>query len=514
MKKNIIIRLILASMSIALLVLLYFTFIKTKSTENVRHKFVTDAIPEIKEDFKNTEFKSIKKYNYPIIVNSKTNEITTYDKDIKADIIIGKFGSIYNNPIIPEKDKDGNVGELYGNYLAVCDDDNRFSFTNTKTGQKSSYYKCINSSYNNQLVYMSNGNISSEYLILDDGDKIILFNYNNGKSITLNSKIKEVKIYNHNETLKNDNNYINYIIAKDENNKYGLIDYNGNTKLEFKYDRLENYINKDEYLACLNNKCGLIDSNDKILLNLEYDNIIYNQEYKVLLNNNTASVMYLNKMVVSSILPYNNLKEDSIKLIYNKGLLYYINKANYEENTQVFWDNSKTYLIGNAGVIKRYDGYLEPVYDYNNEKLLYFYNIYKGNQRYGITFYDTDLYEYYATYVSYDINYDYYVNINKISDNKNYYKITINDYNGHINYYYVDLFNSKMVKDKTAYYTYFNNGYAFTLINDKLIIYKKDEIIDEYDNIKSYLGSYYFVRYEDNKYEIVELKFNKNDSNK
>ena len=60
MKKNIIIRLILASMSIALLVLLYFTFIKTKSTENVRHKFVTDAIPEIKEDFKNTEFKSIK----------------------------------------------------------------------------------------------------------------------------------------------------------------------------------------------------------------------------------------------------------------------------------------------------------------------------------------------------------------------------------------------------------------------------------------------------------------------
>ena len=499
MKKNIIIRLILASMSIALLVLLYFTFIKTKSTENVKHKFITEAVPEIKEDYKNTEFKFIKKYNYPIVINSKTNEITTYDSDIKADIIIGKFGSIYNNPIVPEIDKDGNVGETYGNYLVVCDDEGRFSYTNTKTGQKSSYYKCTDNLYNNQLIYMSNGKIASEYLILNDGDKITLFNYNNSKSVTLNERINDVKIYSYNELGKNDNNYINYIIAKDDNNKYGLIDYSGNIKLEFKYDRLENYINKDEYVACLNNKCGLIDSNDKVLLSLEYDNIIYNQEYKVLLNNNTASIMYLNKIVVSSILPYNNLKDNSIKLIYNKGLLYYINKADYEENTQGFWDNSKTYLIGNAGVIKRYDGYLEPIYDYNNEKLLYFYNIYKGNGRYGITFYDTDLYEYYATNVNYDINYDYYVNITKLYNDRNYYKITINDYKGHLYNYYVDLFNSKMIKAKKAYYTYFSNGYSFTLIDNKLTIYKKDEIIDEYDNIRNYLGSYYFVRYEDNK---------------
>lgn len=506
MKRNLIIRLILALLTIGIMVLLFFTFVKNKSHENIKHKIDTSYIPPvITEEFKNTDINVLGTYKNFISYDKDTKEIFTTDNN--KTIIIGKYGKIYKNTI--EMDKDVSNG-TYGDYELICDDDNKLHFINIKTGSKSTAYECGH----NYTI----GDNNFDYIALykRNGNGIDLLNYRNGNVKTLDSRIKYISPFDNDSVSEYKNNYINYLIAINEDNKFGLIDYNGNTILDFEYDRINNYINKNEYVACKDNKCGLIDSTGKVLLAFEYDDIIYKYNYKILIRGNTAAVMYDDKLVVDFTLPFdkNDSGRDygSLNLIYNDktSMLILITCANYPYSTQTYWDNSRTYLINNKGIVRKFDGYLETLYSEEDE-LLYLYNIYKSNQRYGITFYDIDLYEYFSTNVTFENNKEYNISIDNLSHNKYYYDIKLTCDNTII-HTYVDLYNSKKINEKKANYIYYNNGYAFTLVDGKLNIYKENEVIDTYNNITMYLGNYYYVRHENDKYEIVEIKFNKNDS--
>ena len=516
MKRNLIIRIVLAVLSIGLMILLFFTYIQNKNHENIKHKIDTSPIPKITEHFKDTDMNVIGSYINSINYDSVTKEITTKSNDNSIDyLVIGKYGNIYQNPI--EIKKDAITNDKYGDYELFCDDNNRFYYLNIQNGKKSKAYKCREGFNNRDVIkYKNKDKIVSDYIVLYGTDNIDLFNYRDGKVTSLDSKIVEVYpfIYENDSNIF-DSNYINYLVAKNDENKIGLIDYNGKVILDFEYDSIKNYINKDEYVACKDNKCGLIDSKGKEILKFEYDNIIYSFKYKILTRGNTAAVMYDNKIIIDFILPFDNngaYDFGSLKYVYNDktGMLLLTTCASYDYSTQTFWDNSRTYLINNKGIVRKFDGYLETLHGNDNE-LLYLYNIYKGNQRYGITFYDIDLYEYYSTNINFNSNYDYSITIDNLSHNKYYYDIKLT-YNDTVIHTYIDLLNSKKLNEKKANYQYFKNGYAFTLVDGKLNIYKENEVIDSYDNITMYLGNYYYVRKTNNGYEILELKFNKKDS--
>ena len=59
----------------------------------------------------------------------------------------------------------------------------------------------------------------------------------------------------------------------------------------------------------------------------------------------------------------------------------------------------------------------------------------------------------------------------------------------------MDLFNSKETEESIALKKYFDNGYSWTLNDDKVLkIYKNYDIIGEYTNIEEYFGGYYFYK--------------------
>ena len=97
-------------------------------------------------------------------------------------------------------------------------------------------------------------------------------------------------------------------------------------------------------------------------------------------------------------------------------------------------------------------------------------------------------------------------------ENKNNYSINIYNEDATINdYYYIDLFNSKEIDERTALTTYFKNGYNFYISSDnKLKIYKNDELLNEFEGEYRYLGGYLFKK--DN--EIFEVIFKKDSTTK
>lgn len=487
-KKELIIRVFIVWILLIFFILSIYTFIKLNGKDNIKHKIDNEIVkPVIKEEYTNVSLKEIKTYDGIISIDDKTNEILLSSNEDDIDhYIIGEIGNLYNEYKTIKKDTDDD--NKYGNY-EIVNNKNSSYYINTKTNTKSDYYVSIK-----PLTYYNGSEYITDYLVLENEDNLLLLNIKTDETIKLDDNI--INLY-----IKEDyNDYVvsnnpNYIIIENKDNKFGLMNTNGDIVIDFKYDYLSNSINKDEFIFFKDNKFGIINSKDEVILNNEYDTIYYIDNYKILSKDNKFGVIYNNNLIVDYKID-NNIK---FKMIGNN--LYIINKNN-------------SYVINSKGIKKELNnevfdlGYI----DEENKSDYYFYTVIENNDKLNIIFYDNDFYEYYKLSIPYEKIYNYNINITPL---KKYciYKIdlkySLEGDTSKDKTYYIDLFNSKEISEKTAVYEYFDNGYGFILDNDTLKIYKNDELINTFDNIHDYLGNYNFSSINKNKSTIYEIEFKK-----
>ena len=506
-KREIILRLIISSIILSILVLSFYVYVTNISNGNKRHRFdISEVIPKIKENYNKTNLDVYKTYDDFLYYDKNSDEIRMYSKNTDSQYyIIGKYGKIYSNPIEIKKENIDYENDI--NYVSF-DTENETIYIKKPTNYVDIDYdtaKTIN-------YYDKNGNIKFDYILLERNGSLNLLNIKTYELTELDSNISDIFIYLSPEEaeLKNANN-TNYFIALNKNNKYGLIDKNGNTVLDFIYDFLYNSSTNDEYIALKDDKYGLINSKNETILNFEYDFIYYKGNYKIVKKEDKIGIFYNKKLIVDYVIPY--YKEDiSFENIYTyleNDNLYLISPyiGDYYSNT--YWNNSRAYLITKKGIIRKIDSLIEPLYDINKTKINYFYSLKQNNGNINITFYDKDFYEYYTYSFPYEKAYEYNISLNQ-AINTNYYEIRIYYSKVSLNKtYYVDLFNSKESNEKEALIKYFDNGYSYTLNSDgNLKIYKDNELLNEYNDIEEYFGNYYFYK----KNTIYLLKFKK-DSN-
>lgn len=447
-----------------------------------------EKIPEIKEDYSETSFININEYDKKVIFDRKSNEIRLDSNEENiAYYIIGKDGKMYNTKISIEKENDSN-NIIFGNYKILYDDETfKYYYINTDTKTVSLMYDTIIPIYfQNNIVH---------YLLLINDETNYILNINTDDLVTLDDEIVYVKIDNEENKIGSDK----YLIYKDKNDLYGLIDFNGNIIINPIYEELDTYNTSKTFIARKDKKYGIIEVNNKNnIINFEYDLILYNKElvnYLVLCKNNKIGVLYNNKLIVNYKIDYNLNDEISIKNIDNN---LYINTNNY------------LYKINTKGIEKSIEGTYYEILDYE-DNLKYFYKLNENETSIDLHIYDKDLYEYFNTTLNYKKQYYYSLDINNI-ENTNYYKVSIDydvDSNDIDETYYIDLYNSKMISEKNALIKYFDNGYSYILNNNVLNVYKENELLNTYNDVVDYLGNYYFLVNKDNKYFIEELVFKK-----
>lgn len=471
--KELLFRTILAIvLLIAVLILgIYFIFsIKNKNKEDETPKI--PSIPQIKEDFESTTLNSYRKYNNKISLNDNNEIILSSNDENISHYVIGKFGSIFNSMlpsyIIKEKVK-------YKNYEVIYKD-NYFYYIDLKNN-------IISDNYKNITPLKRNNEYS--YLILYNDNQYYLLNLETDELKELDSNIISIEYTD--EHNINNNNFINnndYLVVINKDKKYGLIDYTGNIIIDFKYDYLKTYINNNSFIAKINNKYGIINDKQEIVIDFENDNILYFYDlnkYSIFIKNNKLGIYYNDKLVVNYKLDYPFNNENAISYIVNNDNLYLTVLSG-------LYDETVNYIIDKNGIQNTSKTTFEPLIDNNNE-LKFFYTIEEINNESKITYYDLDYNSLYTIQVPYKNTNDDFIIIDLIKDN-----ISSIKYTSKKEIFYIDLFNSKQLKEIDVLYTYFDNGYSYTLnANKELKIYKNNEIISMYDNIDKYLGGYYFL---------------------
>ena len=488
-KSTIIINLLLASCIISILILSMYAYISDLKSNN-KHKF--DIIPKIVEDFDTSELKLINDYENDytsIYYNEKSKEIIgKIDDDEKEEYdVIGKYGKLYNSPIHIENSSIELEDNKYGNYTIEKDENDKY-YLIEKNGFTTKSYELIVPVY-----YKLNDILKVDYLFLKDKTTSYLLNIKDNKMNNLNEKYDLIKINNNKTDIYNNPKYL---IAK-KNNKYGLIEYNGDKVLDFIYDELDNYSSKNEYIIKKDKLYGMINSKGEFIINNSYDDIKEIENYIILLKNNRISILYNNKIIVDETIVYNYSKlPENIHIIDDN--LYIITSIDAEEFSKSFLENSGSYLINKEGKIKKIDGYLNginKIKENYKEELSFLYSINENNTKLLITIYDLDFYQYYAFSIPYDKAYKYSLSIDNII-NTSFYKVKLTyEVSKELNnYYYIDLFKSKTVEESVLL-KYFDNGYSFILNDNNILkIYKNEELISEYSNIDYYLGGYYFSK--------------------
>ena len=113
--------------------------------------------------------------------------------------------------------------------------------------------------------------ISGRYINARKDDEVEVYDYTTMNKININN------IIGLNETLDNNK----YIIAILTNEKYKIIDAVTNNLKNAEYDYLE-YIGNDRFIACKDKKFGIIDANEKTILEFKYDDLQRTEKEQIL----------------------------------------------------------------------------------------------------------------------------------------------------------------------------------------------------------------------------------------
>lgn len=447
---------------------------------------IDEDVPTIKEEFNLADLKLIKEYSGNIYVDG--NDIIENGSE---SYYIGILGKLYTNKIkINNKDDKSEI--KIKNYIIKKTTDNFYYFV--LDNERSNLYDEIN-----PICFINNSsNDLCNYFLLNDQGRFQIYSLIDKDYVSLNSSIKSI---NYNKTL-NDKIYIyeGSYLPFNTTDRTVLVDMDGNIKYSSENVNIE-LLNKNYYKIVVNNKYGIIDENGEIIVLPDNDYLSYKDGLYVVIRNNRIGVL-----------------NDNFKAIVNYEIPVVMGKDNYSFDYEIYNDlmylrtnkynnkgKDKIYIINYKGISRSQSG--KYIYLTDNNNLLYIYDVVTNNNTLSVHYYDTDLYEYY--YYTENLTPGKEFKLNSDFKDKRYHILFI-DYNdkSYDKTVYIDLFNSKIVSEIDVNYKYFDNGYGYVLNNGKLSIYKKDALINSFDNIDYYLGGYLFS--SSNKVMKVEFK---NDSN-
>ena len=153
-----------------------------------------------------------------------TNSIIQYDAEnnkisvLSLDYIVSRYSSQFPNADIASEEANFNNKKalIYG-LIVVMSEDEHYGVNDVQGNE------IIGAKYKN-IVFKEE---SQEFTVTTDEDKIGIFSSDGGKKIAPNYK-----------EIKRISSELNYYLVKDELEKYGIINENGNTVLDLEYDQI------------------------------------------------------------------------------------------------------------------------------------------------------------------------------------------------------------------------------------------------------------------------------------
>ena len=522
--KEIIFKFCVAFSIFVLLCLALFVFIIKKKEIFIRD-YNEQIIPEIKEIYTSTSLNKYVQFDKPISVKNNKLIINNSNKDYYLTF----------------EDKKITYQEIHN--LSIKS--NYSILINEKTQKKyfiNNSNKTISDEYDD-IIEVTFDNVNYNYLILINNEGYSILNVENDEITTLPSNIQYIdELYKYNKESKQYEIISKKYLKVFDGNKYGVVDYNGNIVVDMIYDNIvidgnyfivrdnniyslidynnkvlftnyEEIIKYNNYYIVKNDKYGVVDKNDEIIFEFEFDFTQICDKYLIVVKNNKLGIIQDNKLILNY----------EISISDNK-----INAYMFNNNIHInlYTPTEMTYIVSDNKIKKVIYGILNNIYisDYeinedNNINKNYTYIISRKNNKISLTVYDKNYDIYYENYVETKIDYTKYNIFPVLSKyySKNNYKLVLNSYNINTQeesdkeYYYFDIDNKSALSELRALHEYLDNGYRFT-INDKneLKIYNKDNLISTHNNIKYYIGGYFFGSVDGTIYKL-ELKKESND---
>jgi len=471
-----------------------------KPTNSKKDEEIEEIKPKIIEEYTTVELNTLKKYDE--YLDFEDNKIQYYDSG--DTYVVYKNGVLLNTPEIIKNTNIYNEFVSFKKYDFYIEDGYEKFCIKNKTNNEIECYDSIQK--------VSNLQDSTDYLILtktdNDNKYVYLLNPNTDTLVDL-SKINVDVIYS--GSMANDESgdiytyEYDYLAACSTFDKCGLINYEGKIIIDYIYDMVD-YIDKNTIIVTKNDKQGIINYKNEVKLPLEYDSIEVLSNHIITIKDFKLNV--LNRKMKTLV---SNIEIDASES--ETGYNYYLNIN--DDNLYIYIDentNKKMYLI-NSKFQRKIEsiGELEYVYDNNEDmNLKYITFSYVDNNKLNIVFYDLDLYEYYTFTKDIKNKIDFYTSIDVSYKNKNYFVISLNYELSKFNeYYYVDLLNSKEIDEITALGKHFSNGYTYTIVDNKLNIYKEKELLNSFNGYFTHINEYTFLKTVNGTSEILTLEFKK-----
>ena len=330
----------------------------------------------------------------------------------------------------------------------------------------------IEANYNNVIIPNPSRSVFVCYL----NEKAEILNEKKEKLFNQYEDIEPIKLKNVASTLAYEKSVLKY--KKD--NKYGLIDFDGNVITNNIYDSIENLQpTEGKFLVKKNNKAGVIDLKGNRLVDTEYDQCESDEFYSDESGYNKSGFIILNKMddgYKYGYISYNGKKILNVK--YND--IERVLLKNEKDLYLIVSENGKYGLYKNTKKLIEND-YQEIVYDENVNLLML-----QKNKKYGVATLEGNIIidvnceqidsrgnYLYVTESGNNKVYDTKANIVNINFNASIYNTKNEDYkistilNNNITYYgIIDKNDNKLVEEKYRYLEYLYKNY-FIAINEQ-----------------------------------------------
>ena len=427
------------------------------------------------DEYTKAELKSIKTYDNVSAFDSVDDKILVYYSDCKKNQIIAKNGKLLDTPTTVDKYHDetclGQVTEnenggktiKYGNITVY-----------EGTIEENSYY--IDANGNKSKEYF-NVQYDSNYVIFGDEDGSELIDVETGKIMKFDKKYNSVSKCEYNDCIRlcNDFEYCH------------LIDLEGNYLISKNYGTIEE---RDYNVFYVEDFKGtkMVDINGKPLGFKDFDDIYYEDDYYILLKKNKLSIVYDDKTIVDNKLAYSGKKID----VSNSRTSYIevIDNNLYITDFKSNW-NGVTYMITPEGKTKS----VKYALQYGDP---YFYAFDKNN---NMVLYNKNLEVADTIKTNIKKNSMVFPSGRTAKD-----KMILFDYYSDEGYLTVDLINKK-VRDSIDedFIQYYDNGIGYLIKDEKIVLYKNNDVIKEYEGKYEYLGNTYFAK-NNTLYEIVFIK--------
>lgn len=210
-----------------------------------------------------------------------------------------------------------------------------------------------------------------------------------GENIEIYNANGEKQEYKYDNTIETTNE--NYVITVDNEDRFGIINKQGQTLIENKYQYIE-YAFENYFIVTENGKVGVLDVNDGILIEFKYD-IIQKVKGKnalqAIISNTNTIEMYNDKIekqmsIKDAILyTYNNY----IKLISSEDMQYLDNNGNVISNKELLKNNQlfSYKKDGKWGFVDNSNNIIvEPEYDIVTEFNMYGFAGVKKEEKWGV----------------------------------------------------------------------------------------------------------------------------------